>query len=184
VNSPRATAAADASQEQAALFAQLAGIALPQISSIGGMVTGQLAGGANMIPPNVQQAFAPIESAMNQDFASAGIANAATIRQRAKQSGLPFSTEQLSDATTNAALDLERQKSQAQASLQFSEASAGLEEFNTLMNLLGGGVQTTLGFGQGAGGLATGAISGMSDVSTFGQILGGASTVAGIAGAL
>ena len=175
-SSPRATAAADASQAQAALLAQLAGIGLPEIQNIGGMVTGQLQGGMNAIPPDIQQAFAPIQAQMNQDFAQAGVGNAAAIRQRAKQSGMPFSSEQLSDATTRAALDLEGVQNQANAQLQMTEASAGLEEFNTLMNLLGGGAQTALGFGQGAGGLATGALGGMSNSNPWGSAIAGAAS--------
>ena len=184
MNSPRSTAAADASQTQAALLAQLAGIGLPEISQIGGMISGQLQGGMNAIPQDIQQAFAPIQAQMNQDFAQAGVGNAASIRQRAKQSGMPFSSEQLSDATTRAAIDLEGAQSQANAQLQMTEASAGLEQFNTLMGLLGSGAQTSLGLGQGFGGAANTAIGGMSDQSLMSQIMGGVGMAAGVVGML
>lgn len=138
------------------------------------MVSGQLRGGYNELMPDIHQTFQGMQTALNQDFNQAASGQSAAIRQRAKQSGMPFSTEQLSDAQTQAAMYLDQQKNQAMGRLKFAEAETNMGQFNQLMNLMGGASQTAIGLGQGSGQIWNSAIAGLPNSTRGGNILGGA----------
>lgn len=172
--SPREAAATDLATTQSQLSSTFARIGLPEIQSMFTRIGGQTAGGFGSEIPMIDDAFSQIRTGMNQDFTAAGIASGASIRQRAKQSGMPFSSEQLSDATMEAGNRLNLQKDQAIAQLNFSQASANLGEFNQMMQMLGAGTGTALQMGGTAGSQANQAASMMSDSSQMGSVLGGA----------
>ena len=172
--SPREQAATDLTSTQAGLAASFAKLGLPEIQQMFAKIGDQTAGGFGAEIPMINEAFAQVRTGLNQDYTSAGTSSAAMIQQRAKQSGMPFSSEQLSDATLQAANTLNMQKDQAMARLGFAQASANLGEFNTMMNMLGAGTSSALQMGGAAGANANQAASMMSQNSQMGSTLGGA----------
>ena len=188
--SPREEAAQSAQAQESQYQQQFTNIAFPEIQSILSQVNGALAGGFGAEPANVKSAFEPLYGELNADYAQAGAGNSATIQQRARQSGNMYSTNQIADATTLAGIGLQRDQANATRQLQFQEASSGLQEYNQLVGILGGGANEAMQLGGGGLNLEMGAISGMSGMSqgqgAMGGAVSGASTgaVAGPWGAL
>ena len=188
--SPREEAAQSAQAQASQYQQQFTNIAFPEIQSILSQVNGALAGGFGAEPANVKSAFEPLYGELNADYAQAGAGNSATIQQRARQSGNMYSTNQIADATTLAGIGLQRDQANATRQLQFQEASSGLQEYNQLVGILGGGANEAMQLGGGGLNLEMGAISGMSGMSqgqgAMGGAVSGASTgaVAGPWGAL
>lgn len=178
--SPREKAATDAQEAALQLQGQFTSMAYPVLQSLLGRIKGDLSGGFEAIPGSVSSVFDKARADMNKQYDRAAGTNTALIKQRATQSGELFSSEQLTDATRTATIGLEQDRAQAERTLNMQEASAGLEQFNSLMNLLGAGGRTALGMGQGALGLQMGSIQGLSGTSTFGNALGGAAAGASL----
>jgi len=153
-------------------------VALPQLKDILGRVTSDLTPGG--ISPSVQAAFGTARTGINKDFATEGRAEKAYLNQAAAQSGGIFNTNQLSDAQVMAAHNLDTERRNAQRNLDFQEASAGMGQFNTLINLLSGGSGAALGIGSGFGAAQAQAIGGYSSSSPGQGALAGAASGAAI----
>jgi hypothetical protein len=174
--SPREQAAANAQASAAGYQQQLTNIAFPELQSILSQVNSTLSGGFGQEPANVKAAFAPIWGQMEGDYDQAKAGTSATISQRAKQSGNMFTTNQITDATTLAGIGLERDRAKSERLLQFQEASAGLDQYNNLLNILGAGSRSALGMGGAGLGLQVGAASGLSGTSQGAGAMGGAAS--------
>ncbi len=128
----------------------------------------------NGIAPSVQADFDTARKGINQDFATAGRSGQAYAKQAFAQSGALYDTNQRSDTMLSAATDLEKERRGAMRNLDFSEANAGLSQFNALMNLLGGGAGTALNLAGGFSNLQAGANSLLSNQSPgYGALSGG-----------
>jgi hypothetical protein len=154
----------------------LSNVALPQLSSILGQVTADL--NPSQISPSVQNAFNTARTGVNADYATAGRGQTAYINQSAAQSGGIWSTNQIQDQQVLAAQNLDQQRQGALQNLDFQESAAGMQQFNSLLQLLGQGSGTALGLGGGFGSAQAGAIGGMSNQSPGQGALSG-----GLAGA-
>ena len=179
-SSPRSEAAAQTQFTAASLQKQLTDISYPEIQSLLKSVTSDLGTGFNTVPASVSKAFAPAFSELNTTIDSAEGQMSGVLGQKAKQSGAVLGPNQLTDATSLAVRGLEQNRAAGMRSLKFQEATAGLEQYNSLLSLLGQGSGTAIGMGSGALGLATGATAGMSGESQFGSAMGGAATGASI----
>jgi len=179
-SSPREEAAAQTQFQAAQLQQKLTNISFPEIQSLLTSVTGDLSGGFNAIPSSVSNAFAPAFSQLNTTINSAEGQTAGVLGQKAKQSGAVLGPNQITDSTSIAVRGLEQDRAAGTRSLKYQEASAGLEQYNSLLSLLGVGASTAIGQGGGALGLAAGAAGGMSNQSQFGSAMGGAATGASI----
>ncbi len=179
--SPREAAAANASRQQSDLSAQLAGVAYPQIQSILGAITSQLGNGG--MPTGISDVFNKARNEANQGYDTAIRSNEGLIRQQALQSGGVYSTGQLSDTQGKMALQMNQARDTAMQNLKFQEAQAGMTQYNSLMNMLGGGSNAALGFGNQFSGLQMGAINGMNNQSQLGSTLGGAAQGASLGSA-
>lgn len=149
-------------------------MSLPQLQNILAQVTANIS--PNGIAPNVQTAFNTARAGINQDFASAGRGNQAAITQGFAQGGQLWDSNQRADAMTLAANDLEKERRTAMRNLDFSEANAGLTQFNALMNLLGAGAGTGLNLAGGFSSAQSQAIGGLSNQSQGWSTLGGAAS--------
>jgi hypothetical protein len=162
------------------LQSQFTEMAYPALKSLLDRIKGDLSGGFDKPPASVSTMFDAARTDMNKQYDQALTTSSGLIKQRATQSGGLFSTEQLGDATRTAAIGLEQDRAQAERQLSMQEASAGLGQFNQLMNLLGQGGRTALGMGQGGLGLQLGSIQGLSNTSQMGGAIAGASTGASL----
>jgi len=176
--SPREAAAADAARLQSKYSAQLADLSLPELQKAIQSWQGDLT--ATGIAPSVQAAFAPAQAGIEKDYASAQRSQQFGIEQRFKQSGLPYSQNQLADAERQAATALDAQRFQANKNLQFAEAQAGMQQYNNLLNLLGAGSGAALNLGKGFSSVQQAAIGGLSNTSPGQGALGGAASGAAI----
>lgn len=174
--SPRENAATDAQFSAAQYQSQLAGITFPEIQSLMGQISGNVAGGYNAEPSNIQSAFAPLYGQLNQQYNSATQASGGQIRQQALQSGQNIPGQAIGDATQLAALSLQKDQATATQQLKFQEAQAGMGQFNTLMSLLGGGAQQAMGLGNAGLGIQNSAASMLPGTSQLGGALGGAAS--------
>lgn len=170
--SPQQSASAEAARGQAQRAGQLADVSLPQLSSILSRITADIGQGG--IPASVQSAYNTARTGVNADFATAQKGEQAYIPQAFAQAGGIYNTNQVSDAMTTAAQGLDFERRQALKRLDFSEAEAGLGQFNNLMNLLGSGAGAGLNLATGFSGAQSQAIGGMSNQSTGWGALSGA----------
>lgn len=175
--SPQQSASAEAARGQAQRAGQLADVSLPQLSSILSRITADIGGGG--IPASVQSAYNTARTGVNADFATAGKGQQAYIPQAFAQAGGIYNTNQVSDAMTTAATNLDFERRQALKNLDFQEAEAGLGQFNSLMNLLGAGAGTGLNLATGFSGAQSQAIGGLPSQSTGWGALSGAMGGAG-----
>jgi len=174
--SPREQAAATAQQQAAQYQSQLTNIAFPEIQSILSQVNSAVAGGFGSEPADVKAAFAPLYGQLDTDYSQAAAGTGSTIAQRAKQSGNIYTSPQLSDATSLAMIGLNRDKARAEQQLQFQEASAGLQQYNNLISILGAGSRSALSMGGAGLNLQVGAASGLPGTSQGASALGGAAS--------
>lgn len=178
--SPQEENSAEFSRLQAGYANRLADISFPQLQDLLSRVGRDLSGGPNAIPPSVAGAFSTARAGVNADFDMLGGGTKAMIAERAKTSGQIYSDQQVSTAQLDAARALDTQRNTAMRQLDLQEAGAGLNEFNTLMDLLGSGAGTALGLGAGGAGNAAAALRGFSNVSPLQGALGGAATGASL----
>jgi len=179
-SSPRAEAAAQTQFTTAQLQKQLTDIAFPEIQGLLKNASEGLAGGPNVIPSSVSTAFAPAYSQLNTTINSAEGQAGGVIGQQAKQAGAVPGPNTVTDATSLAVRSLEQSRGAGTKALKYSEATAGLDNYNSLLSLLLGGSGTAIGMGGGAQGLANQATSMMSDQSQLGGALGGAAAGASV----
>ena len=126
------------------------------------------------IPNSVRQQYAPIISQTNADYAQAGQGQSAYIQQAAKQSGNIYNQNAVGDTLFSAGQTLEQSRRGAQQNIAFSEAQAGLTQYNQLLDLMTGGATGALGLGGGFAGLAGGATGFLPNTSMLGAALAGA----------
>jgi hypothetical protein len=176
--SPQQAAASSASRQQSDLTAQYANLAYPQLQSILGAITSQLGNGG--MPTGIADVFSKARNEANQGFDTSIKSNEGLIRQQALQSGGVYSTGQINDTMGKMALQLNDARGTAMQNLRFQEAQAGMQQYNSLMNMLGQGSNTAMGLGNQFTGLQMGAIGGMNNQSQFGSALGGAATGAAL----
>ena len=172
--SPREEAAAQTQYSASQFQKQLTDVSYPELQQLLGSVQTDMAGGFNSIPSSVTSAFAPAFAANNATYSAQEGQAGGVLGQRAKQGGMNLTSGQLSDTTRSAISGLEQNRAQGNRNLKFEEASAGLTQYNSLIQALGGGARTALGLGSGGLGLELGAEGGMSNTSQFGSTLGGA----------
>ena len=153
-------------------------MSLPQLSSILSRITADVS--PNGIAPSVQASFDTARKGINQDFASAGRSGQAYATQAFAQSGALYDTNQRNDAMLSAATNLEQERRGAMRNLDFSEANAGLTQFNQLINLLGGGAGAALNLSGGFANQQAGANSLLSNQSPGWGALGGAASGASL----
>lgn len=172
--SPQEAAADNYQRTQASLAKQMADFGLPAIAGAGQRAWDTLRG-FNEVPTDIAKVFGDARAGLEANFEQAGRVNAAQLQQSAVQSGGVFTTGQVDSAVKQAAFGLAKQKEQSDQRLNFQEATAGMDQFNTLVGFLGGGAQSALGLGRGFSQNQAGAIGGMSNQSVFGSTIGGAS---------
>ena len=153
-------------------------MSLPQLSSILSRITADVS--PNGIAPSVQASFDTARTGINQDFATAGRSGQAYVKQAFAQSGSLYDTNQRSDAMLSAATNLEQERRGAMRNLDFSEAQAGLTQFNSLMSLLGAGAGEGLNLAGGFSNAQSGANSLLSNQSPGWGALGGAASGASL----
>lgn len=176
--SPREAAAADAARIQSKYSAQLADVSLPQLSSL--ISTLQKDVNPTGIAPSVSSAFDTARKGVTSDFAAAGKGQAFDISQSFKQSGMPYSSSNVDEATRGAAIAMNKEKTNAMQQLDFQEANAGMNQFNQLMNLLGAGEGAALNIGKGFSSVQNAAIGGLSNTSPGSGAVGGAASGAAL----
>ncbi len=103
----------------------------------------------------------------------------AYINQSFAQQGGIYNTNQQADAKLLAAQNLDLERKRSLQNLDFQEASAGMGQFNALLNLLGQGSGTALQLGGGFGAAQAGAIAGLPGTSQGQGALSGALAGAG-----
>jgi hypothetical protein len=128
----------------------------------------------------VQGKFDTARKGINEDFAAAGKGGEAYATQAFAQSGSLYDTTRREDTILTAASNLETERRKAMRNLDFSEAEAGLSQFNSLMQLLGAGAGVGLNLGSGFSSAQTQAISGLSNQSSGWGAVGGAASGAAL----
>ena len=144
-----------------------------------GRVTGDLS--PNGISPSVQNYFNQARQGLTSDFDAQGKGEQAYLKQAFAQAGprALFNPHQIDDASLSAARNLDIERNNAMRRLDLQEASAGLTQFNSLMNLLAGGTGTALNMAGGFGQAQAAAIGGLPSTSRGSGALGGALAGAG-----
>ena len=176
--SEQSKSASGLARYQAELGNELSDIALPGIQDVINSITRQLGKGG--IPSDVSSIFDAARAQTNQSFDSSLKANTAMQRQQALQSGQVFSMGQVDSSISQAAEGMEQGRQQALRNLKYQETAAGMEQFNTLMSMLGQSSGAAMNLGKGFSANQAAAISGMSTSSQFGNTLGGASSGAAL----
>lgn len=180
--SPQQSQSAEQMRFNSAQAQTLANITLPEIQeTLSGLIGGvQSAQGGGGIPANVQAQYAPIIEQTNKDYAMAGQGQSAYIQQVARQSGNIYNQNAVSDSLLQAGQSLERSRRQSQQNIAYSEAAAGLQEYNTLLDLMGGASSEALSLGGGWSGQSNTAIGLLPNTSQGQSIAGGAISGAGL----
>jgi hypothetical protein len=130
----------------------LAAISFPELRNILGRVGDDVnikPNGDLGIPFSVGDAFNTARQGVQADYEQAGRSTAAQTRQQMKTMGTPYSTVQQGDVLKEQAHDLDVSRQQAMNNLNFQEATQGMAQFNSLMNLFGAGSGTALNLGGG-----------------------------------
>lgn len=180
--SPQEKAAEENASLQAALSQQLSGIALPELRSI----TGQLTGALDTRDPSGKlamdaQNYNAARGVLGQSYGQAKNTSRESIAYNALRSGeATRSPNAVSSAITSSAAGLDRDMASALRRLEFQSAQTGMKDYNQILQLLGQDVSTGLNLGGGFSGAANSAIGMMSNQSPFGSTLGGASAGAGL----
>lgn len=170
--SPAQAASADLARTNANLGGALSAIALPELRSVIGTIGSELGKGGE--PASVATAYGAARRDLNTGYDSASRNTLGLLQQQAKQSGGRYLGGQVNATYGQYAQTLEEDRSQALRRLQFGEANAGLQQYNTLLNLLGQGSGAALNLGKGYLGNQAGAIQGLSQTSQGGAALSGA----------
>ena len=157
--------------------------ATPGTAGTPGMLSSLLAStkGGTMPSTLDQSVLAGATTQLNQGYNQAEMASGESIAYQGLRSGAgrmaPGAT---SSAIGRAATSLERDRQTALNNLQFQSSVSSMADYNSLLGLMGQGVQTSLGLASGFGAATGSAIGGMSNQSPFGSALGGAASGAGI----
>lgn len=173
--SPQSGQSAEAARFNSAQATTLANIALPEISSTLSSVMQDLNSARGTgIPDSTRKQYAPVIEQTNKDYQMAGQGQSAYIQQAAKQSGNIYNSNAISDTLMSAGQTLEQSRRQAQQNIAYSEATAGLQEYNTLLDMMGGLTSESLSLGSGFMGGAGQAIGMLPQTSLGQSALGGA----------
>lgn len=128
---------------------------------------------------------------LNRGYDQAGFGSREAISYGALRAGEGrTSPGAVSSSIMSAATSLDRDRASAVRNLEFMSAQSSLKDYNQVLQLLGQGVNTSLGLAGGFSGAAGAAIGGLSNQSQLGNTIGGAATGAslgsygGIPGAL
>ena len=130
------------------------------------------------VPFSVQRQFDQQLEGMNRDFDISKRGSEAYTAQSFKQSGNPYSENQLNDTIQQNARMLEEARGRATNQLKLEEARAGMSQYNNLMNIMLGAEGSALNLAGGFGAQRGRAIGFLPNQSQEGGAISG-----GIAGA-
>jgi hypothetical protein len=157
----------------------LLNISLPEISStlnsaFQDLKSAQGTGGG--IPNSVRQQFDPVIAQTDKDYAMAGRGQSAYIKQANLQSGNQMNQQGTNSLLQQAGMSLEQSRRGAQQNLAYEEASAGLTQYNQLLDIMGLGTGEAIGTAGSLMGLAGTSISALNPQSLGGSVMGGAAS--------
>lgn len=177
---------------QASLQSRLAGVAIPGLESMiggGGTLTGLLnsTNGGQTLSSLDEAAYRSALGTLSSGYGQAKNTTGEAINYGALRGGesrLSGTGGPVSSALSGAATMLDRDRFVAEQNLSFASKSAGMSNYNKILNLFGQGTQTALGLGAGNANAAMNAMGGMSTQSQAGSVLGGAATGAALGSAV
>lgn len=185
-SSDQEKAAGEQSALTASLSRQLSNIATPELERLigdKGLLTDILksTSGGQVKSSLDQKVYDDSLKSLNDSFATAKTGTNESIRYGALRSGEDRrGAGVVPSAMGAAALTLDRDRTTALNRLKFESDSQSMTNYNNLLKIFGQGVNTTLSLGQGASGVAGGAIPMLSQNSQFGSALGGAASGAAL----
>lgn len=179
MESDKEKASAEVARTQSQLSRELANQAYPAISRALHDILGDLNATRNG-SGRLNDAYKAALADMNAQFDQAGTSNAELMRQQARQSGLSFSEGQVSSAIGQQQQALDRQRMVATRGLEYQMGGANLQNYNTLLSLLGQGTNAATGISQGFLQNQLSAAGMMSGTSAFESSLAGATSGAGV----
>lgn len=167
-------AAGEASRQQSLLASQLWGELKGPLQEVLGIAGSGVGEGYNNIPGVVKQEFADANRDMNLSYDNAIKANRELATARARSGTAPYTTGELDAAIAGGTRALNDSRAMAARNLQFQQAQAGMQQYNSYLNLLGMGANTALGMGNAWAGNQIGAIGQMQQGGGWGGALSGA----------
>ena len=179
--SPQQSQSAEAARFNQQQAQNLANLALPEISStLTSVMTDLNSARGTGIPDSVRQQYQPIIDQTNQDYAMAGRGQSAYIAQAARQSGNIYNSNAISDTLLSAGQTLEQSRRSTQQNIAYNEAVSGLQEYNNLLDVMGGLTSESLSLGAGFMGGAGSAIGMLPNTSIGSAALSGAASGASL----
>jgi len=181
--SPQEAAAAEAARTNFDVQGQLSNIALPGLKATLDSLYQQL-GTGNSLNQDVHNTFETARTQLGESYDQGLRSNQGLLQQQARQSGEIFQPQQVQDAISLQATQMDHQRVQGMRNLRFQESQAGLSQYNQLMTMLGQGSGAAFNMGQGFSSLQSGAIGGMNNQDPWGGALAGAGAGASLGGSI
>lgn len=178
-SSPQESAATEAARTNLGVQEQLSNIALPGLKATLDSLYQQL-GTGNSLNADVHKTFDTARTQLGESYDQGLRSNQGLLQQQARQSGEIFQPQQVQDAISLQATQMDHQRAQGMRNLQFQESQAGLSQYNQLMTMLGQGSGAAFNMGQGFSSLQSGAIGGMNNKDPWGSTIGGAASGAAL----